>query len=73
MKYVLISMALYNMQPVYSDKATCEEAMTALQSRPSYEDAVCIPMPEGSVRENERNKVMNDFFDMIERLAQDDQ
>ena len=73
MKYILISIALSNLQPVYQDKATCEEAMDALRTRPAYEDAVCIPMPEGSVRENERTAVFDQFFDMVERLSQNDQ
>ena len=69
MKFILISYALANLQPIYADQTTCEQAMNALRSVPQYEDAVCIPMPEGSVRENERTEVFSQFFDLVEKLS----
>jgi hypothetical protein len=68
MKMILIATALAGLQPIYADEETCNKAVIALNQSQDYSDAVCIPMPEGTVRENERTVAMDQFFYMMDIL-----
>ena len=69
MKMILIATALAGLQPIYADEETCNKAVIALNQSQDYSDAVCIPMPEGTVRENERTVAMDQFFYLMDILT----
>lgn len=75
MKFILISAALMNLQPIYDNQTTCELAAQQLHKNPYYEDAVCIPMPAGgsygeSLDSRNIDRVFDNFFDLIKKLQE---
>lgn len=68
MKFVLIAAVFGTMQPVYDSQESCAMAVKIIKESYPLEQAVCIPMPETTMKDSKQDRLFNNFVKLIKEL-----
>lgn len=73
MKFVLIAAVFGTMQPVYDSQESCAMAAKIIKESYPLEQAVCIPMPETTMKDSKQDRLFNNFVKLIKELQEMEQ